>query len=180
MNKLAHFMNYHHAQGSQAALHDISTGMVKNAGVADRVLSKATPGISKRLRNLALGAGVLGGGAALYKSQQEEPSLLASMADGGKDMLSNLDPDTLAQYGALLGSLEGGGGYGLGYDASQLSPSDYSLEDLGYDPSMMGYEAAMSPSEESVYYDYNTDDSGYSDPFSSSGYDAGYGGGYGY
>ena len=60
MNKLASFFNYHRDLGSQAALRDINTNMEKNAGVADRVLSKATPGISKRLRNLALVAGILG------------------------------------------------------------------------------------------------------------------------
>ena len=178
MNKIAHFVEYYRNAGSAAALQNINPGHVKQAGIKDRVARMA----ASRLGRLA-GAGAAATGAGLgYKAlNAEDPGMLESMAEGGKEMLSNIDPDTLAQYGSVIGELSrsGLGGGSLGYDASQPSPMDYGLQEIAYDPSMMGYEAAMSPSEASVYYDYANDQNDYSDPFNSSGYDAGYGGGYG-
>ena len=176
MNKIAHFVEYYRNAGSAAALQNLSQGHTKQAGIRDRLARAAGSRLGKVL---GVGAAATGAGLGYQALKGEEPGMLESMAEGGKEMLSNIDPDTLAQYGAVLNSLSSGGGYGMGYDASQPSPMDYGLQEIAYDPSMMGYEAAMSPSEASVYYDYNNDDSGYSDPFSSSGYDAGYGGCYG-
>jgi hypothetical protein len=179
MNKIAHFLEYYRNAGSTAALNNLQQGHTKQAGMSDRVARLASGRLGKLL---GVGAAATGAGLGYQALRGEDPGMLESMAEGGKEMLSNLDPDTLAQYGAVLNSLsQAGGGYGsMGYDASQPSPMDYGMQDIAYDPSMMGYEATMSPSEESVYYDYNNDDTAYSDPFSSSGYDAGYGGGYGY
>lgn len=176
MNKIAHFIEYYRNEGSSAALQTLNPGRTKEAGIRDRLARVAGSRLGK-----VLGVGAAATGAGLgYQALHEEPGMLESMAEGGKEMLDNIDPDTLAQYGSVLQQISGGGGYGsMGYDAAQPSPMDYGLQDIAYDPSMMGYEAAMSPSEASVYYDYNNDDSGYADPFSSSGYDAGYGG-YGY
>lgn len=177
MNKIAHFVEYYRNAGSNAALQNLTQGHTKQAGVRDRLARLA----GSRLGRVAgIGAAGVGAGLGYQALKGDDPGMLESMAEGGKEMLDNLDPDTLAQYGAVLNSLSQGGYGSMGYDASQPSPMDYGMQDIAYDPSMMGYEATMSPSEASVYYDYNNDDSGYIDPFSSSGYDAGYGGGYGY
>jgi len=180
MNKIAHFVEYYRNAGATAALQNINQGHIKQAGIQDRLAGLAS-GRMKRL--LGAGAAATGAGLGYSALSGEEPGMLESMADGGREMLNNVDPDTLAQYGQILSSLSagGGGGYGsMNYAPTEPSPMDYGMQDIAYDPSMMGYEAAMSPSEASVYYDYNNDAGGYIDPFSSSGYDAGYGGGYGY
>ena len=174
MNKLAHFVEYYKNAGSSAALQNLNGGFTKEAGIRDRLARMA----GSRLGRLA-GVGAAGTAAGLgYKAMNsEDPSMLESMAEGGKEMLSNIDPDTLAQYGAVLSSLSSPGGYQhQGYDPGHISPMDYGIQEIAYDPSSMGYEAAMSPGEASVYYDISNDNTPYSDPFSSSGYDSGYGG----
>jgi hypothetical protein len=169
MNKLAHFLEYYRNAGATAALHNINQGHTKQAGMRDSLARLA----GNRLARVAgVGGAATGAGLGYQALSAEDPGMLESMAEGGKEMLSNIDPDTLAQYGAVLNSLSGGGGYGMNYAAAQPSPMDYGMQEIAYDPSMMGYEAAMSPSEESVYYDYYNND----DPYTSSGYDSGYGG----
>ena len=153
MNKIANFIEYYRNAGSAAALQNLNQGHVKQAAMPGRLGRLASSRMGKLL---GAGAAATGAGLGYQALTKEEPGMLESMAEGGKEMLSDMDPDTLAQYGAVLNSLSGGGGYGsMGYDVSQPSPMDYGLQEIAYDPySSSGYEAAMSPSEAAVYYNY--------------------------
>jgi hypothetical protein len=148
MIKVAQFIDHYRRLGAQAAQQQ--AGQAKHAG-----LSSLLP--KSRMGKLGLGAlGALGAGAA-YKHTQQEPGLLESAYDGGKEMLGNMSQEDLMGYAAMLEQLQGGGGYSQGYAADELSPADYSLEDLGYPTNgydTSGYEAQMSPEEAAQYYAY--------------------------
>tara|TARA_Y100000310_G_scaffold276458_1_gene293601 strand:- start:1999 stop:2454 length:456 start_codon:yes stop_codon:yes gene_type:complete len=148
MNKIAQYINHFRNLGSQAAMRKIAAGQTKQAAA-----------ISPRLRNVILGLGGGIGAGALYAANKEEPGMLESALEGGKDMLSNTSPEDLAGYGNLLRSLGEGGGSLAEYAAGQPSPMDYDLQDLGGDyaadpHASMGYSAPMSPEEEAAYYAY--------------------------
>ena len=148
MNKIAHYINHFRNLGSQAAIQKIAAGQTKQAA-----------SIPPRLRNVILGLGGIGGAGALYKANQEEPGMLESALEGGKDMLRNTSAEDLAGYGNIISQFSGGGGNLAGYSAGQPSPMDYDLQDISGDYAAdpyasMGYESQLSPEEEAAYYAY--------------------------
>ena len=146
MNKIANFVNFFRVLGAQTAI-EHSNGHEKTAFA--RSLGKLVP--KSRIGKLGL-AGLGGAGAvAAYKANQDQPSTLESMYEGGKEMLSEMSPEEMMGYVNLARSL-GGGDYSMGYDA--LS-ADYPMEMAYADPSdSMGYEAQMSPEEMQQYLSY--------------------------
>lgn len=146
MHKLAQFVDHYRALGAQ---HALSQSREKTA----RFLP------SSRLGRAALGALGLGGGIAAAKSMSTpEPSTLENIYEGGKDMLSNMSQEDVMGYATMLQQLNAGGGYSMGYDAGSPSPSDYAMQDIGYDDydpyAQMGYQAQMSPEEMQQYLAY--------------------------